>query len=275
MQKSLTTILVSFSFFLVSFSFLSSAFASAGAIRKAGEAAVRGQYIVALKDRTEKAVPGLAKSIAAAYGGELLFVYDAVLGGFAVRLSEPAAEKLSADPRVLWVEEDSAGLIGGGLSGVQSLPSDNSLWFLDRVDQRYYNSDGSLSKTYGYGRSGVGVLAYVIDLGINASHPEFKAGQVKVGADFVETDSPKANNPCATDPAGWHGTAVASVLGGQTYGVAKDVTLVPVRVGFCNSTIEISRLLGGINWVASGNPSPVEGFASIPVNPTGTRARPS
>lgn len=69
----------------------SDAFGRNGTIRRAGGSALKDRYIVALKDRSEAAVPHLARSIAAAYGGELLYVYEAVLGGFALRISDEAA----------------------------------------------------------------------------------------------------------------------------------------------------------------------------------------
>lgn len=89
---------------------------------------------------------------------------------------------------------------------------------------------------------------------------------MKTGTDFVQWPS-TATNPCVGNSNGWHGTSVASVLGGQTYGVAKDVQLIPVRVTTCYGQQEISALLAGINWIASSSPSPVVGYANRPINP--------
>ena len=66
----------------------------------------------------------------------------------------------------------------------------------------------------------------MIDTGIRATHREF-GGRVSGGYDFVDND---AN---AADCAG-HGTHVAGTIGGRTYGVAKSVSLVPVRVLDCD-----------------------------------------
>src|SRR5438034_568725 len=41
----------------------------------------------------------------------------------------------------------------------------------------------------------------------------------------------------------------AGVIGGSTYGVAKSVTLVPVRVLDCNGGGSLSSLLAGLDWI--------------------------
>jgi subtilisin family serine protease len=111
-------------------------------------------------------------------------------------------------------------------------------WGLDRIDQR----DRPLDSTYAYTGTGVGgVTVYIIDTGILTGAPEFE-GRAVVGVDFVD----RAQN--GQDCNG-HGTAVASVVGGATYGVAKDVTLVAVRIGDCQGEYDYHEVLGAFNWV--------------------------
>jgi subtilisin family serine protease len=69
------------------------------------------------------------------------------------------------------------------------------------------------------------VVAYVIDSGINAT-PGIPAARIREHREFVP-------NETRTDDCANHGTYVAEVLGGATYGVAKDVVFVNYRVLDC------------------------------------------
>ena len=68
------------------------------------------------------------------------------------------------------------------------------------------------------------MTAYVIDTGIRTSHSEF-GGRAVSGFDAVDGG--------AADDCNGHGTHVAGTIGGSTYGVAKGVKLVAVRVLDC------------------------------------------
>lgn len=48
-----------------------------------------------------------AATLAARYDGQVLAVYEAVLGGFAVRMSATNAAALANEPTVCWVEQDA------------------------------------------------------------------------------------------------------------------------------------------------------------------------
>jgi subtilisin family serine protease len=50
-----------------------------------------------------------------------------------------------------------------------------------------------------------------------------------------------------------HGTHVAGTVGGSTYGVAKGVSLVAVRVLNCSGSGTTSGVIAGINWVTSNH----------------------
>ncbi len=92
-------------------------------------------------------------------------------------------------------------------------------WGLDRIDQRNL----PLNNTYTYTSTGTGVTAYIIDTGIRITHNEF-GGRASFGPNY-------ANGP--NDDCNGHGTHVAGTVGGATYGVAKNVTLVAVKVLNC------------------------------------------
>ncbi|GGJ82008.1 hypothetical protein GCM10010123_09720 [Pilimelia anulata] len=194
--------------------------------------AVPGSYIVVL--RTDPGAGGAATaaaSVASRYAATVTMSYAGGLPGFAARMSAAAARQVAADPAVAYVEQDR----WVRASGVQR----TTAWGLDRLDQRKL----PLTKQYRYPAAKAVVTAYVLDTGIRITHREF-AGRARYGYDFV---SGRSN---ANDCEG-HGTHVAGTLGGVTYGVAKSVKLVAVRVLNCSGWGQYSQIIAGVNWVTS------------------------
>ena len=108
--------------------------------------AVPGQYIVVFRDAVTD-VPGLAYGLSAEHGSAPRYVYEHALKGFAVTLPEQAAEALSRNPNVAYIEPDAV----VWATATQS----NATWGLDRIDQRSL----PLDKTYNYDYMGSGVTA--------------------------------------------------------------------------------------------------------------------
>jgi subtilisin family serine protease len=208
------------------------------------EQAVSDSYIVVLKDEVAAAqVDGAAARLARLHGGQLVTTYRHALRGFHARMNQQAAEALSRNPLVEYVEEDAVVELAGT---EQSAP-----WGLDRIDQR----DLPLNATYTYAHGGAGVHAYVIDSGIRTTHQEF-GGRASVAFDNVN------DGQNGQDCFG-HGTHVASVVGGQTYGVAKAAQLHAVRVFGCANTGPLSQVIGGIDWVTANHQSPSVALLSL------------
>jgi subtilisin family serine protease len=158
-------------------------------------------------------------------------------------------------------------------------------WGLDRIDQRTVVSS---SASYDFSEDGGGVTAYVLDSGVNASHPEF-GGRVKEGWSYrssstalssyrnalaaYATDPNTGIRPCtdngtyAANPTAFdnpssvdvadkamtdndgHGTHVAGIIGGDTTGVAKSVTIIPVRsLDSCGNGTR-TMILEALTWI--------------------------
>lgn len=210
----------------------------AAAVASAKAAAVPGEYIVVFRDDVSD-VPAAATRLIARHGGTKRFTYSRALKGFAAKLPDAAVAALRLDPTVAYVEQDQV----MSLSVVQT----GATWGIDRVDQR----DLPLSTTYEYNADGTGVKVYIIDTGIRFDHVEF-GGRASAGFDAVTSGGNAAD-------CNGHGTHVAGTVGGATYGIAKNVSLVAVRVLGCNGSGTISGVIAGIDWVtgdhAAGEPA--------------------
>ncbi|MDH6539387.1 S8 family peptidase [Streptomyces sp. SPB4] len=217
-------------------------------------------YVVVLKGTSSRAPARALAAEAAEAGDRVSAVYDAALDGFAVRTTAARAAELAADPRVASVEPDGLYRISddptpppssapaapaaqapvaapapapaaAGVAVQRSAP-----WPLDRIDQRELPLDGS----YAYASQGRGVTVYVVDSGINTLHQEF-GGRARAGYNAVFLEG-------AADCNG-HGTHVAATVGGATYGVAKEVSLVGVKVADCRGDGRLSAILRGLDWM--------------------------
>jgi subtilisin family serine protease len=118
-----------------------------------------------------------------------------------------------------------------------------SSWGIDRLNQRGL----PLDNTYSYQYNGQGVTAYVIDTGLNTTHSEF-TGRVSVGNSQI-------NDGRGTTDCNGHGTHVAGTIGGTRYGVARAVTIVPVRVLDCAGSGTLSGVIAGIDWAIANHVS--------------------
>jgi subtilisin family serine protease len=139
----------------------------------------------------------------------------------------------------------------------QTLQNDNGwrpAWGLDRIDQR----EAELNDTYNYTLTGAGVSVYVFDSGINSSHEEF-TGRIEPGFNVI-------NDAYGTEDCSGHGSHTASLIGGTTYGVAKQVKLIPVRVLNCRSGNSSSATLyTAINWVIEHHQTGVPAIINLSV----------
>ncbi len=159
-------------------------------------------------------------------------------------------------------------------------------WGLDRIDQRTIVSG---NRSYNFSNDGTGVTVYVLDSGVNASHPEF-GGRVVPGWSYrasntaltsyrnaliANQNDPNTGIPaCAYDPANHaldpstfdapqsvdandvgqtdndgHGTHVAAIAAGDGVGVAKNAVVVPVRALDSCGNGTRTMILEALAWI--------------------------
>ncbi len=209
--------------------------------------AVPGQYIVVLrsglKELARRGPAAIAQEMAASHGGQVLHTYSHAVKGFSVRMPEARVQRLLQDPRVQLIEEDAYVQATASQSG--------ATWGIDRTDQRNL----PLNSTYTYNADGSGVHAYIVDTGVNLTHNEF-TGRVGNGYDAVTSGG------SASDCNG-HGTHVAGTVGGTTYGLAKNVTIHPVRVLDCNGSGTTAGVIAGVDWVSQNHVKPAVANMSL------------
>ena len=181
--------------------------------------------------------------IAARYDLPVSQLYTHALHGMVVDADERKLARLLNDPRVEFVEED--GYIE--LSATQT----GATWGLDRVDQR----DLPLNGSYIYTPLAANVRAYIIDSGIRAGHTQFGS---RLLSGYSAINDGRGTNDC-----NGHGTHVAGTVGGTTWGVAKQVRLVPVRVFGCSGGSSNSTIIAGIDWVRANRVLPAVANMSL------------
>ena len=186
-----------------------------------------GRYLVRFAPGTD--VPGAARALRA-QGIGVTRTFETAIQGAAVQATPAQAVALERSGRAVEVEPDHLVRV--------SETQNPAPWGLDRIDQRTLPLSGSFTPA----ASGLGVRAYVVDTGILASHVDF-GGRVAAGW------TAKSDGLGSSDCNG-HGTHVAGTIGGAVHGVAKAVTLVPVRALACDGSGYYSDVIAGLDWIA-------------------------
>ena len=191
------------------------------------------RHIVVLHDNVDS--DAVARDHGRRYGAAVKDVYHHALKGYVATFKGTGAADVARDPRVAFVELDRE------VHATQTTP--DVPWGLDRIDQRALPLNDSFLPP----KTGVGVTAYIIDTGIRSMHQDFSGRVASKAVDRFDAIKDGLNG----EDCNGHGTHVAGTVGGETYGVAKDVTLVPVRVLDCNGSGSWSGVIAGIDFVTA------------------------
>jgi len=178
-----------------------------------------------------------AEILTAGYGSkpkgevvEVSNIFSKSLTAFEAKMSRQAAERLARLDSVAYVEQNAVVTLDG-LQATQ----DNPTWGIDRVDQR----DLPLDNSFVPDGNGSDVYAYIIDTGVQISHNEF-GDRATWG---INTSGDGDDRDCHG-----HGTHVAGTVGGTTYGVAKNVNIIAVKVLRCSGSGSTAGVIAGVEW---------------------------
>jgi subtilisin family serine protease len=201
-------------------------------IRKASLEKIDWQFIVVLRDDVS------VDDFLVEHGVVPLHIYEGILNGFAARIPKTKIFDLHGDPRVVSIERDGhvEGEAFWKTQNTQKLDANGDPWGLDRIDQL----SNRLTGTYRYTHTGKGVSCYIVDTGIDYMHSEF-GGRAVFGFDAFGGNGRDRDG---------HGTHVAGTVGGRQYGVAKEVTLISVKVLDDNGSGTWSGILAGLDWIS-------------------------
>ena len=219
---------------------------------------VPDRYIVVYKKGIDQdSAITSAREIIEKYGGKIRVVFDNSFHGFSAELPEQTLAEIRRDENIDYIlvshyielDDEFKPDIDQEEKVSANAFSLNMPWGLDRIDQvdsvqygddRYYYPESA----------GEGVHVYVIDSGIYTDHEDFE-GRIGNGYDFVDDD----DDP--NDTCNGHGTSVAGIIGGTKYGVAKKVTIHPIRAFECDGEQEdLSIIIEAIEWVIDNHIKP-------------------
>ena len=161
-------------------------------------------------------------------------------------LTDEEAKLLETDSRILGVElpfenDDSVIIKPAAVQpGTYNKTSANDgvNWGLSRCNSKINNFDGvaSIFDNYRYCMTGEGVDVVIMDSGIELDHPEFKdsAGAARIQAiDWYAASNGAMSGTLGaafyTDTGG-HGTHVAGIAAGKTYGWAKNAHIYSMKI---------------------------------------------
>ncbi|KAI1209365.1 subtilisin-like serine protease pepD [Annulohypoxylon truncatum] len=207
---------------------------------------VPGKYIVNLKPAVDikahlswvRDVHKRSLDLCVTAGLEKTFSF-AGFAGYAGEFDDDTIAKILADANVLSVEQDRVGRISA------LVQQGDAPWGLESISSRTPITDtNTRGHTYSYdSTAGSGTFAYVLDSGVLTNNTQFNGRAIKGYNAWNGTES--------FDDHFGHGTHVAGTIASETYGVAKQATVIDVKVVRSVGYSTLAHVIDGINWVVN------------------------
>ncbi|MFO7573425.1 MAG: S8 family peptidase [Gaiellaceae bacterium] len=202
----------------------------ASAAQSSGQPAA---YIVVLKPSVSRAAP-VAAEHAQRFGGQVNYVYEHALKGYAGVFPEARLAALRADDRVAYVEPD----------GVMTVTAQTVPWGITKVGAHVS------STLAGNGSDAVSnVNVYVIDTGVDTKHADLNVvGHVNFAGG--------QNRDCHGHGTHVAGTVAAKDNTSDVVGVAPGAPITGVKVLSCSGSGSTSGVIKGVDWVTANAKKP-------------------
>ena len=206
---------------------------------------LQDSYIVVFKDDVaESEIDGESERMCGNSSAKKERTFKHAVKGFSGRLTAAAIEEFRRNPKVKYIEQNQ-------VVSLVATTQPGATWGLDRIDQ----ANLPLSTNYTYNTTGSTITAYIFDTGVRSDHVEF-GGRVTGGFSAITAE------PTPEDANG-HGTHVAGTVGGSTYGVAKAVKIVPVKVLSAGGSGTNAGVIAGLDWAVLNHESGVPAVGNM------------
>ena len=194
-------------------------------------------YIVTVDGDFNDVVRGQLRDAGITIDDEFEYAFD----GFVVDLAAYQLPYVQSLEYVEAIEED-------GIVTISATQTPTPSWGLDRIDQRERIGGGG-DGSYTYLSAGAGTTVYVGDTGV-FPHQDL-AGRISPSGYTAYNDGR------GTVDCNGHGTHVSTTIAGTQYGIAKNATIVPIRLLNCNGSGMYSGVMAALDWILSpANPNP-------------------
>ncbi len=205
---------------------------------------LQDSYIVVFKDDVaESEIDGESERMCGNSSAKKERTFKHAIKGFSGRLTAAAIEEFRKNPKVKYIEQNQVVTLVA--------TQNNATWGLDRIDQ----ANLPLSTNYTYNTTGSTITAYIFDTGVRSDHVEF-GGRVSGGFSAITLEP-------TTEDANGHGTHVAGTVGGSTYGVAKAVKIIPVKVLDATGNGTFDGIIAGLDWAVANHTAGVPAVGNM------------
>ncbi|KAI7953375.1 hypothetical protein MJO28_005922 [Puccinia striiformis f. sp. tritici] len=175
--------------------------------------------------------------------------------GYSIHVPQALISIIRSFPEVDYVERDSRVWINEQYDNPSTIPvaekSAHSTsepidveygapWGLARISHRHKLKFSTFNVYPFEDPAGLGVDAYVIDTGVNIEHEDLE-GRAIWGKTIPDDPDQDLNG---------HGSHVAGTIAGRTYGVAKNATIIAVKVLGAGGSGTMSDVVAGVVWAA-------------------------